>query len=98
MGAAHRQRRVGAAEGPVDQRHQQLLVRPLVRQQFALQMVQESPHGGDVAVVAGQTVGHRPDLFDQGQHGVVLRSQPDRGGDVLGGHRNGVHRAGQDCQ
>ena len=47
-------------------------------------------------MVGGQGVGDGADLLDHRQHRVVFGTQFDRGGDVLGGHRDGVHFSWED--
>jgi hypothetical protein len=79
----------------VYQGNEQLLIGLFVWQQLTLQPLQQRAYRGGVAVAGRQGVGHRPDLLDQWQHGVVLDPQPQRSGDVSRGHRDRVDRAGQ---
>ena len=93
--AAHRGRRVGPTERSGHQGDEQPLVGLLVREQLTLEPVQQRAHRLEVALGHRHVVGHRPDLFDQRQHGVVFGAQRNRGRDICGWHRDRVDGPGK---
>ena len=96
MGAAERRRGLGALQRALHERHQELLVGQLVREDVALETHQQRARRGEVAVQGGQSVGDRADLLDDRQDGIVLGPQPPRGLDVRRCHGDRVERTRED--
>jgi hypothetical protein len=65
--------------------------------QVELEPFQEHVDRGEVTVLCREAVGHRTDLLDDTERGVVLGLQPLSECDIGRLHRDAVHRPGQDC-
>ncbi len=86
----------GLAQGAGDQGHQPGLVGPLVVQQVRAQPDQEPAHRREVRVARADPVGHRPDLLDDRQRGLVLGPDLLAGGHVRRRQRHRVGPPGED--